>query len=246
MRPRKVLPLILIGVFLVVCTGCDFLDQLKQGIYNTASQINSVQAIGSSKEFAFVSIEYIFTGTGITADQVVFGREGSEKRDTVNITVTGTVYADADTLEPNSSYSYYMWLLENDELTPYDTVEVTTLPILEVNLPADTLFDDFLRVNWDKLTTEDKEYLDYKVSVYDVELSDVMNPEAFLVSLGTPLDSEDVSITESDSEGEVTLNVSPPALIEAYAVVVSTQSLLGPLVNKSSAIKPLVWAPMGE
>lgn len=236
------LVLILSGVFFL--SGCNIIDQLKQGVYHAASRINSIQAIGSSREFAMVDIEYVFTGTGITATKVVFGREGSARRDTANIVLAGTVYNDVDTLETEKTYKYYLWLLDGGTLNAYDTVEIKTLPVLDVTAPADTLTGDKITVTFKKVVYDDKGYLDYKVSLYDAEGLDLTNPDpSVFLNLATPIEEKTISITDNDTEGSVNLSEPAPTLIKAYVVAVSTtKPVFGALANKTTGFKPFVWA----
>ncbi|MCK4232194.1 hypothetical protein KAX21_04525, partial [candidate division WOR-3 bacterium] len=63
MNIKRILPILFIALALA---GCDFLKKaLTKGVAHSASRINSIQALGVSKEFAFVDIEYVFTGTGV-------------------------------------------------------------------------------------------------------------------------------------------------------------------------------------
>lgn len=241
-KRTRFLVLILSGVFLL--SGCSIIDQLKQGVYHAASRINSIQAIGASREFAMVDIEYVFTGTGITATKVVFGREGSTRRDTANIVLAGTVYNDVDTLEPEKTYSYNLWLLDGSTLSAYDTVEIKTLPVLQITAPGDTLTGSAITVTFKKLTYDGKDYLDYKIALYDAEGLDLTNPdpEVFL-KLATPIEEKTISITENDTEGSINLSTTNPAFIKGYVVTVSTtKPVFGALANTSIGVKPFFWA----
>lgn len=242
MNKRTVfLVLLLAGMFLV--SGCEIINQLKQGVYHAASRINSIQAIGASKEFAMVDIEYVFTGTGITATKVVFGRSGSTRRDTANIVLAGTIYNDVDTLEAEKAYTYYMWLLDESGLKSYDTVEVKTLPVLEITAPSDTLTGNAITVTFKKLTYDGKDYLDYKIALYDAEGLDLFDPdpEVFL-KMATPIEEKSLSITENDTQGSINLSTAPSAFLKGYVVTVSTDKpVFGPLVNKSTGVKPFFW-----
>ena len=167
MKKRTMLLVLMLSGALLL-SGCNIIDQLKQGVYHAASRINSIQAIGASKEFAMVDIEYVFTNT-VPASKVVIGRGENAKRDTLDIVLVGTVYNDVDTLAPEQTYSYYLWLLNGTTLTTYDTVEVKTLPVLEITAPGDTLTGNAITVTFKKLTYDGKDYLDYKIALYDAE-----------------------------------------------------------------------------
>jgi len=243
MNIKKVLPVLLIAA---VVLGCDFIkDALTKGVAKSASRINSIQAIGGSREFAFVDIEYVFTGTGVSDEQAVFGRDGSDKRDTVEIEVQSTMYLDVDTLTPNSTYNYTLWLLDGSKLTEYDDITVKTLPILEITAPQDTLTETSIVVTWDKLSYEDEDYLNYEVSIFDGEGIDLTDPDLeSLFALTDPVEGPvDVSLDASDTEGSHTFGLSVPAVVEAYVIKVTTNKGIGDkLSNKSTAFKPFVWS----
>lgn len=238
---KRVLPVLLIVLALA---GCDFFDQLKKGVAHTASRINSIQAVGTTWEFAFVDIEYVFTGTGVADEQAVFGREGSDARDTVQIELQGTIYTDVDTLTPNTRYTYTLWLLDGEDLEEYDEVGVKTLPILQVTSPADTIFENTeVEVRWQKLTYEGEDYLKYKVAIYKVDAEDLYeaDPTVFL-NLVSPLDTATVEIQESDTEGSHTFSIDPQYIAEGYAVTVNTeQGIFDKVSNQSTGIKPFLW-----
>ncbi len=237
------LVLILSGVFFL--SGCNIIDQLKQGVYHAASRINSIQAIGSSREFAMVDIEYVFTNA-VPASKVVVGREGSSKRDTLDIVLAGTVYNDVDTLETEKTYKYHLWLLDGGALNAYDTVEIKTLPVLDVTAPADTLTGDKITVTFKKIVYDGKGYLDYKVALYDAEGLDLTNPDpSVFLNLATPIEEKTISITDNDTEGSVNLSEPAPTLIKGYVVTVSTtKPVFGALANTSTGVKPFFWANM--
>ncbi len=239
-KRTRLLVLLLSGVFLFL--GCNIINQLKQGIAHTASQINSVQAIDSSREFATVQIEYIFTGTSVSASKVVIGREGNARRDTLNIVLAGTVYTDADTLAPSQTYSYVLWLLDGTTLTAYDTVEVKTLSKLEIVSPADTLRADKITVKWKNLGYGGEGDTKYKIALYDAKNLDLTDPNAFLKLLTSPVETKEVTLSSSDPDGTIELTTALPSIFASYAVMVSTESLLGVLVNKSTGIKPFLWS----
>lgn len=240
---KRVLPVLLIALTIV---GCDFLKKaLTKGVAKTASRINSIWVADSSRSFAFVDIEYVFTGTGVSDEKAVFGREGSDKRDTVEIEVQSTVYFDVDTLTPNTTYNYTLWLLDGDDLTEYDEMMVKTLPILEITAPLDTLTGTSVEVIWDKLTYEGENYLDYEVSIFDGKGIDLTNPSLeSLLALTDPVEGpESVSLGESDTEGSYTFGLSAPTGLKAYVIEVTTNKGIGDkLSNKSTAFKPFVWS----
>ncbi|TKJ40206.1 hypothetical protein CEE36_09735 [candidate division TA06 bacterium B3_TA06] len=239
---KRVLPVLLIALALA---GCDLLKKaLTKGIAHTASRINSIQAVGASKEFAFVDIEYVFTGTGVADERAVFSREGSDARDTVEIELQGTIYTDVDTLTPNTRYTYTLWLLDGEDLEEYDEVTVKTLPVIEIVTPADNLTADAVELTWKKLTYEGEDYLTYEVAIYDgegIDLAD-LDLEALLELTDPVEDPTEVVLDASDTEGSHTFGVSPPALAKAYVVKVTTKRGIGDkLSNKSTAIKPFLW-----
>jgi hypothetical protein len=244
MNIKKVLPILLIALAVL---GCDKLkDAFTKGVAKTASRINSVQAIGGSKEFAFVDIEYVFTGTGVSDEKAVFGRDGSDKRDTVDIEAQGTVYLDVDTLAPNTTYNYNLWLLDGDDLIEYDEVTVKTLPILKINTPLDTLTEGPLEVTWDKLTYEGEDYLDYEVSLFDADEEgiDLENPDLqTLLALTTPVEGPfDVKLDAADTEGSYTFTYASQYFMRGFIVKVTTNKGIGDkLSNKSTAFKPFLW-----
>ncbi|MBD3284797.1 hypothetical protein GF359_00475 [candidate division WOR-3 bacterium] len=245
MNVKKVFTLALLGMLFII--GCDLIDQLKKGAYHTASRINSIQAIGSSKEFAFVDIEYIFTGTGVSGQKAVFGRSGSDKRDTMEIAVQSTVYYDTDTLSADTDYTYTLWLLDGTEPEDYDEIPVKTMPIIEIITPADTLTGETVELKWNKLTYEGEDYLTYEVAIYDGSGLDLSNPDLeALLALTDPLeDPQEVTLTESDTEGIHTYSINPPAILQVYVAKVTTKKGIGDkLANKSTAFKPFVWAPL--
>jgi hypothetical protein len=242
---KRVLPVLLIALTIV---GCDFLKKaLTKGVAHAASRINSIQAIGDSKEVAIVDIEYVFTGTGASSDdQAVFGREGSEARDTVEIELSGTVFTDVDTtLLPNSTYTYNLWILSGNDLEEYDELTVKTLPVVEITLPADTLTEDAVEVRWKKLSYEGEDYLKYKVAIYDAEGVDLTDPTSFsnFMELATPLEGPvEVELGPSDTEGSYTFSVSAPALASGYVVSVNTEKgIFDKLSNQSTGLKPFLW-----
>lgn len=238
MNVKKVLPILLI---IMALAGCGLFEQLQKGVARKASRITSVVATDTvSKEFAIVDIEYVFTGTGISADKVVFSREGSDREDTLDIVLAGTIYTDVDTLSPNTTYTYKMWVIDNDKMKEYDEVEVTTLPDIEVSSPDLAVSGD-LTVTWKKISTEDKDYLKYKIELFQVEADDLTDIDA-LIALTNPIDEEEVKLSESDTEGEYTFSAANYELPGGYAVQVSTTSLFGSLVDKSSTIKAFVWS----
>lgn len=241
---RKVLPVILIS--LVIISGCDLINQLKTGVGHTASRINTIWLADSSRSFAFVDIEYVFTGTGVSDQKAVFGREGSEKRDTVDIAVQSTLYTDVDTLTPNTSYTYTLWLLDGSKLEEYDELTVKTLPKLEIVTPSDTLTGTTVELKWKKLTYDGEDYLDYEVAIYDGEGIDLTDPDLeSLLALTDPVeDPVEVSLESSDTEGSHTFGVSAPSLAKAYVVKVTTKKGIGDkLSNKSTAFRPFLWLP---
>lgn len=244
MNVKKVLPVLLIALALV---GCDFLKKaLTKGVAKSASRINSIQAIGDSREFAFVDIEYVFTGTGVSDEKAVFGREGSDKRDTVEIEVQSTVYLDVDTLAPNTTYNYTLWLLDGDDLTEYDEITVKTLPILQITAPLDTLTEGSVEVIWDKLTYEGEDYLAYEVSLFDADAEgiDLTDPDLeTLLALTTPLEGPfDVELDAADTEGSYAFSYSSPYFLRGYIVKVTTNKGIGDMLsNKSTAFKPFLW-----
>lgn len=238
MNVKKVLPILLI---ILTLAGCGLVEQLQKGVARKASRITSVVATDTvSKEFAIVDIEYVFTGTGISADKVVFSREGSDRQDTLNIVLAGTIYTDVDTLSPNTTYTYKMWVIDNDKMKEYDEVEVTTLPDIEVSSPDLAVSGD-LTVAWKKILTEDKDYLKYKIELFQVEAGDLTDIDA-LIALTNPVDEEEVELAESDTEGEYTFSAANYELPGGYVVKVSTTSFFGSLVDKSSTIKAFAWS----
>lgn len=238
MNVKKVLPILLI---ILTLAGCGLVEQLQKGVARKASRITSVVATDTvSKEFAIVDIEYVFTGTGISADKVVFSREGSDRQDTLNIVLAGTIYTDVDTLSPNTTYTYKMWVIDNDKMKEYDEVEVTTLPDIEVSSP-DLVVSGDLTVTWKKILTEDKDYLKYKIELFQVEAGDLTDIDA-LIALTNPVDEEEVELAESDTEGEYTFSAANYELPGGYVVKVSTTSFFGSLVDKSSTIKAFAWS----
>jgi len=242
MSIKRILPILLIALALA---GCDFLKKaLTKGVAHTASRINSIQALGASKEFAFVDIEYVFTGTGVTDERAVFGREGSDARDTVQIELQGTIYADVDTLTPNTDYTYTLWLLDGEDLEEYDKVTVKTLPVIEIATPADTFTGDAVELKWKKLSYEGKDYLTYEVAIYDAEGIDLADPDIeALLELADPVEGPtEVVLDASDTEGSHIFGVSPPVLAKPYVVKVTTKKGIGDkLSNKSTAFKPFLW-----
>lgn len=242
MKAKRFLALALIAA---LAAGCDILTKLEKGVYHTASRINSIQAVDSSATFAFVDIEYVFTGTGVSEQEAVFGREGSDKRDTVEIELQGTIYTDTDTLKPSMEYEYTLWLLDGEELTSYDEMTVKTLPEIEIVTPRDTLSEDGLQVKWKKLTYDGEDYLTYEVALYDAEgIADITDPSLeSLLALADPVEGpEEVSLDASDTEGTHTFGASPPLLAKAYVVKVTTKKGIGDaLSNKSTGFKPFVW-----
>ena len=238
MNVKKVLPILLI---ILALAGCGLVEQLQKGVARKASRITSVVATDTvSKEFAIVDIEYVFTGTGMSADKVVFSREGSSREDTLDIVLAGTIYTDVDTLSPNTTYTYKMWVIDNDKMKEYDEVEVTTLPDIEVSSPDLAVSGD-LTVTWKKISTEDKDYLKYKIELFQVEADDLTDIDA-LIAFTNPIDEEEVELAESDTEGEYTFSAANHELPGGYAVKVSTTSLFGSLVDKSSTIKAFAWS----
>jgi len=238
MNIKRILPILLI---ILTLTGCGLVEQLQKGVARKASRITSVVATDTvSKEFAIVDIEYVFTGTGISADKVVFSREGSDRQDTLNIVLAGTIYTDVDTLSPNTTYTYKMWVIDNDKMKEYDEVEVTTLPDIEVSSPDLAVSGD-LTVTWKKISTEDKDYLKYKIELFQVEADDLTDIDA-LIALTNPVDEEEVELAESDTEGKYTFSAANYELPGGYVVKVSTTSFFGSLVDKSSTIKAFAWS----
>ncbi|GEM_PF-1696867 len=240
---KKVLPLIVLFASIIV--GCDVINKaLTKGISHTASRINSIQAIGGSKEFAFVDIEYVFTGTGVSGEKAVFSRSGSNKSDTIAILLAGTIYTDIDTLKANSAYTYSLALWNGSRLKDYDQINVVTLPIIKITTPADTFSSSNLKVEWNKLSYDGKDYLDYEVALYDAAGLDLTNPDLkSLLAMTKPLEGPfKVSLSESDSKGSYTFSASPPALFKAYVVKVTTKkATFDKLSNKSTAFRPFVW-----
>ncbi len=238
MNIKRILPILFIALALA---GCGLVEQLQKGVARKASRITSVVATDTvSKEFAIVDIEYVFTGTGISADKVVFSREGSSREDTLNIVLAGTIYTDIDTLSPNTTYTYKMWVIDNDKMKEYDEVEVTTLPDIEVSSPDLAVSGD-LTVTWKKISTEDKDYLKYKIELFQIEAGDLIDIDA-LIALTNPVDEEEVELAESDTEGKYTFSAANYELPGGYAVKVSTTSFFGSLVDKSSTIKAFAWS----
>jgi len=241
MNIKRILPILFIVLALA---GCDFFDQLKKGVAHTASRINSVQAVDTSWEFAFVDIEYVFTGTGVSDERAVFGREGSDARDTVQIELQGTLYTDVDTLTPNTDYTYTLWLLDGEELTEYDEISVKTLPVIEIATPTDTLTDDAVELKWKKLSYEGEDYLTYEVAIYNAEGINLADPDiGVLLELADPVEGPtEVILDASDTEGSHIFGVSPPALVKPYVVKVATKKgIWDKLSNKSTAFKPFLW-----
>ncbi len=236
---KRVLPVLLIALALA---GCGLIDQLKKGVARKASRITSVVATDTvSKEFAIVDIEYVFTGTGISADKVVFSREGSDRQDTLNIVLVGTIYTDLDTLSSNTTYTYKMWVIDGGEMKEYDEVELTTLPAIEVTSPDLAVSGD-LTVTWKKISTQDKDYLKYKIEIFQVKAEDLTDIDG-LIALMDPLEPVvEVELAESDTEGEYTFSAANYDLPGGYAIKVSTTSFFGSLVDKSSTIKAFVWS----
>ncbi|MBN2379136.1 hypothetical protein JXM67_04985 [candidate division WOR-3 bacterium] len=244
MKIKKVLTLAFIGMLVIL--GCDIIDDLKKGVSHTASRINSIQAIGDSKEFAFVDIEYVFTGTGVGNQKAVFSREDSDKADTMDIALAGTFYTDIDTLKSSSTYTYDLSLLNGTKLTAYDKIEVKTLPLIEITHPADTFFGDYdpVEVKWDKISYDGEDYLTYEVALYDASELDFDDPDLEdLLALSKPLEGPiQVTLDAADTEGSYTFEYASALFVGFYVVKVTTnKALFDKLANKSTTFKPFVW-----
>lgn len=243
---KKTYVLIPITVVFLALVSCSILEQLKKGVAHTASRINSIQAIGESREFAFVDIEYVFTETGVSDEKAVFNLKGSPNSDTVDIALAGTLYTGIDTLKANTTYTYILSLLDGAKLTEYDEIEVKTLPLVSISHPADTFFGGYdpLEVRWNKLSYEGEDYLTYEVALYDGSGIDITDPDLeSLLALTDPLEGPfEVTLTSSDTEGSYKFSTLSPYQVKGYIVKVSTKkALFDKLSNKSTAFKPFLW-----
>lgn len=136
----------------------------------TKVQSDILKELWGETEKGVVGITWKWTLKKPEGEGVVIERsEGDNSHFAIIDTVTPIdsvmTYMDTDTIKPDTKYYYRLSFLKDGELTPFDTVNLTTLSYLSIEKPeGDTLSisNDTLIVSWHRVKGIDN----YRIQVY--------------------------------------------------------------------------------
>ena len=228
-----------IFIFTLIILSCSLFNGLpEQGIYYTASTVFSFQQFGLSKEFANVSMVYVYPIDPNYKDIVLkrMDEKGNLEKIVDTVKVDNPQYLDdQDTLLPDTKYLYSINFIKGRE-HPYDTLSARTLPVIEMVTPVDTVRDSTITIQWKTIERLNERFTDYTVEIYK-GMFDMENPD-----LPQKIFFQDVIVNEDDQYGTVEVQWNNDwSDTYIFTIKISTKKELQYLTDNSITYKSIVW-----